>query len=178
VPLLGVHVAIAMDIYTRPSHLPFQILRFSLSLQFSPYFCSSSVCSFPTLCGDGRSVVATLYSSCVAPIYSTLLLDLRSFFTMLWRFSQYCFHFINAIAFNGWYRFAFTFVIAVLGVVSLVLIPCIRRSTQDRLSCIEETMTLLLEKMSDIEDSQRTLEENQNQMLQLLKDLYDQDRQN
>ena len=121
-----------------------------------------------------------------------VIVEPEAIFIMLWRFSQYCISFIIAIAFNKWYRFAFAFVITVLGVVSLVLIRCIRRSTQDRLSCIEETMTLLLsdikdsqrtlkenqKKLSDIEDSQRTLKENQNQMLQLLKGLCDRDRQN
>ena len=98
-------------------------------------------------------------------------------FTMLWRFSHYCIRFTTVIAFNRWYRFAFA--IAVFGLVSvfLIILPCIQTSAQDRLSCIEETLTLLLHKMSAIEDSQRMLEENQREALQLLRDLHDQDGQ-
>ena len=57
----------------------------------------------------------------------------------------------------------------VFGVLSLCLIrPCVWRSHEkDRLSCIEEKITLLLARTEAIE----TLEENQNQMLRILMDL-------
>ena len=57
----------------------------------------------------------------------------------------------------------------VFGALLLCLIwPCVWRSDEkDRLSCIEEKITQLLARTAAIE----TLEENQNQMLQILMDL-------
>ena len=73
---------------------------------------------------------------------------------------------MNAVAFNQTYRILLGLIILV---VSLCLIwPCVRKSDEeDRLKCIEENITLLLARTTAI----KTLEENQNQMLQILMDL-------
>ena len=87
-------------------------------------------------------------------------------FAVLWVFSRYCILFMNAVAFSQTYRILLGVIILV---VSLCLIwPCVQKSDEeDRLKCIEENITLLLARTAAIE----TLEENQNQMLQILMDL-------
>ena len=92
----------------------------------------------------------------------------ETIFAVLWVFSRYCIFFMNAVAFNHIYRILLAIGVIIL-VVSLCLIwPCVRKSgEEDRLKCIEENITLLLARTTAIE----TLEENQNQMLQILMDL-------
>ena len=96
-----------------------------------------------------------------------ILLGPETIFAILWMISRYCILFLNAVAFSYTYRILLGAV--VFGALLLCLIwPCVGRSNEeDRLSCIEEKITLLLARTSAIE----TLEENQNQMLQILMDL-------
>ena len=82
-------------------------------------------------------------------------------FAIVWTILRYCILFLNT--------YQILLGVVVFGALSLCLVwPCVRRSDEkDRLSCIEEKITQLLARTAAIE----TLEENQNQMLQILMDL-------
>lgn len=87
-------------------------------------------------------------------------------FAIVWMISRYCILFLNAVAFSFTYRILLG--VVVFGLSLCLVWPCVRRSDEkDRLSCIEENITQLLARTAAIE----TLEENQNQMLQILMDL-------
>ena len=100
-----------------------------------------------------------------------LIFGPKDVLTMLWRLSYYCIRFTYAIVFDWWYSITFAIVVFGVALTFIIILPCIQKSPQDS---IEKKLTLLLNKMSAVEN---TLEENQRQMVQLLIDLHDQDGQ-